>query len=129
MFICDQDLKDHYKNKPSFFRSVGRCEICGKQRECSEIQSSLLVSKFVKAKPALQEVNNFTDDEFVDTELAQRWRSQQTDADGVPKHRVIIDPDTMYVDAFVRMKSERDKWMVAAIACMVYIVISIIFHK
>lgn len=127
MFICDQDLKDHYKNRPSFFRSIGTCEICGKQKECSDIPSSALVSKF---KPALQEVNNFTDDEFQDTELAQRWRNRETNTTSVLKDPSAETLEHLYVQVELqRIKRQRNWWIGATIACITWVIATLIFHK
>ena len=45
MFICDQCLKDGFSNQPSFLRSYGPCEICGKSAVCNDIPSVYLVAK------------------------------------------------------------------------------------
>lgn len=41
MFFCN-DCADERKWPKSLFRSLGRCEICGKTRECSDVPSSSL---------------------------------------------------------------------------------------
>lgn len=45
MFICTACIKKNFNNSPSIFRSHGNCEYCGKDSDCSEIQSSLLKKK------------------------------------------------------------------------------------
>ncbi len=45
MFICDPCLKKTYTNDPSITRSVGRCEMCRKTAECSEIAARFLIVK------------------------------------------------------------------------------------
>ena len=45
MFICNEDLKKHFKNDESMFKSRGTCEICHKVNVCNDIKSSYLIPR------------------------------------------------------------------------------------
>ena len=52
MFICDDCLRAKYENTPSIVGSFGKCELCGKEGECSDIQHDILIPKVTDAQTA-----------------------------------------------------------------------------
>jgi len=45
MFICDECLEKSFTNRPTLFKSQGKCEMCEKPKVCNDIPSKFLVPK------------------------------------------------------------------------------------